>query len=86
MYIPAGQNGLSALEIDMVFTFPLDFTTFPMQTFQTVSFDNAMITLSAFNVTYSVLNSSAYRISLAPLGYAFMVNETVTVTTMSYAG
>jgi hypothetical protein len=53
MYIPAGENGLSALCIDMSFTHDLDFSTFPMATFQNIKFSNAMISLDAFNVTYT---------------------------------
>lgn len=40
-----------------------------------------MLTLDAFNVTYTVVNSTTYRISLTPKGYAFLTNETITVTT-----
>lgn len=64
----------------------MDFTTFPMQTFQSFSFENAMIAIDAFNVTYTVVNSTTYRITLQPKGYAFLTNESITVTTQAYPG
>ena len=38
IYSTPGQSGLSPLYIDLNFTYDLDFTTFPMKTFQTVTF------------------------------------------------
>jgi len=64
----------------------MNFTSFPMQTFQTISFADATLSLSAFNVTYTAVNSTTYTISLLPLGYAFLNNENVTVTTEAYSG
>jgi hypothetical protein len=81
-YQPKGTNGLSALYIDMKFTQPITFAEFPMDTFQTISFANSKYTISMFNVTYTPLSSSTYRITLSPIGFAFLVNETITVTVM----
>jgi hypothetical protein len=36
-----------------------------------------------FNVTYTVLSNMTYRITMMPVGFALIVNETVTVTTIS---
>ena len=82
-YQPAGMNGLSPLYVDMKFTNPLDNTTFPYETFQTITFSNPLLDISQFNVTYTWLSSQNYRITLVPSGFALLVNETVTVTTMA---
>lgn len=81
-YQPKGTNGLSALYIDISFTKPITFTDFPMDTFQTISFANPKYTISMFNVSYSPVSSTTYRITLVPIGFAFLVNETITVTVM----
>lgn len=86
MYVTPGLNGLSPLYIDMTFTHPIDFTTFPMMTFQNIQFENSALTLSAFEVNYTVVDGLTYRISLQPLGYSFMFNESVSVITIAYPG
>lgn len=63
----------------MTFTKPLDFTTFDMTTFQTVSIDG--VDASEYTVAYTQLSNSSYRITLQPNGYIFIYNQTVTVTT-----
>ena len=73
-YQPKGMNGLSALYIDMNFTNAIDFTTFPMSTFQTISFGSSKYSTSMFNITYTPTTSMAYRITLVPIGYAFISN------------
>ena len=81
MYTNPGLDGLSPLIIDMIFSAAIDFTTFPMQTFQTITFENALLSLDAFNVTYTTVDSTTYRITLQPKGYSFLTNESITVTT-----
>lgn len=76
------MNGFSYLYIDMNFSAPLDFSTFPMSSFQTISFDNSSFDLSMFNITYTPMNGNAYRITLQPLGFSLIVNQTIKVTTM----
>jgi hypothetical protein len=77
---PHFANSLSeTLYIDMTFTKPLDFTTFSMTTFQTVSIDG--VAAGEYTVTYTQLSNSSYRITLQPTGYIFLYNQTVTVTT-----
>jgi hypothetical protein len=67
------------LYIDMQFTRDLNFSTFDMTSFQTVSISNQQ--LANYNVAYEVTSTSSYRISLEPKGYVFLYNETVTVLT-----
>lgn len=86
MYVTPGLTGLSPLYIELTFTHPMDFTVFPMQTFQNIQFENSALTLSAFSVNYTVIDSYTYRITLQPLGYSFMFNESVTVITIAYPG
>lgn len=65
----------------MTFTRALDPLTFDNVNFQTLEVSN--YPLSAFNITYEWLNSNTYRIKVKPIGYIFLYNETVTVTTMA---
>jgi hypothetical protein len=68
----------SILYIDMTFTNVLS-PTFDMTTFQTVSIES--VDSAAYTVTYQPLTSSSYRILVEPIGYIFLYNYTVTVTT-----
>ena len=70
----------SILYIDMQFTRDIDFTVLDYQNFQTIGISNQKI--SNFNVGYVITSNSSYRISVEPKGYAFIYNDTVTVTTM----
>lgn len=82
-YQPSGYNGFSYLYIDLNFTYALDFSSFPMTTFQTISFQNSSLDLSMFNITYTPTNGNkGYRITLQPIGYSLIINQTLTVTTM----
>ena len=69
--------------IDMVFSQNMDFTTFDMTTFQTITIDsnNMHYTIDMFNVSYAKRSKSTYRIYLKPAGYVFLYNVTFTVTT-----
>lgn len=62
-----------ALNFDIGFSQPLDFTTFPYQTFQDFNFSSEP-TISAinFDFTYTILNSSAYQIRLVPKDFTFL--------------
>lgn len=83
-YQPSGSNGISNLYIDLNFTHALDFSTFPMTTFQTITFANSSLTLDMFTITYTQTNSNrGYRITLQPIGYSLVINQTITVTTLS---
>lgn len=82
-YQPTGMNGLSPLYVDMKFNQPLDTATFPLETFQTISFANPLYNINQFNVKYTWLSSMTYRITMIPMGFALIVNETVIVTTMA---
>ena len=66
----------------MNFTEEIDFTTFPMATFQSFSFDDTLITLEMFSFEYVVTSNKSYKIIMKPRGYTFLYNVTVTVTTM----
>jgi hypothetical protein len=80
MYFTDNLNKM--IYIDMGFTEDLDFSTFPMETFQTITFSSDLYTLDMFNFVYKEINSSAYRISIEPKGYMFLYNITIDVTTM----
>lgn len=68
----------------MNFTDTLDFSTFPVSTFQAISFQNSSLDVSMFNVTYTPTNGNrGYRITLQPYGYSLLINQTITVTTMA---
>ncbi len=69
-----GSSGLNALYIDLNFTEDVNFADFPMSTFQTISFTNSAYDVSMFNITYTPITLRCYRISLTPLGFAFLVN------------
>jgi len=53
-----------------------------METFQTIVFDDELITLDMFNITYQILTNHSYKIIIKPKGYTFLYNVTVTITTM----
>ena len=65
----------------MTFTKDLNFSSFDMTTFQTISISS--ISSSEYTVTYQQLTSSSYRIFVEPIGYIFLYNDTVLVTTKS---
>ncbi len=69
--------------IDMVFSQTMDFTTFDMTTFQTITVEsnNMHYTIDMFEVTYEKRSASSYRIILKPAGYIFLYNATFTCTT-----
>lgn len=81
MYFPSVTS--DKIYIDMLFTQPLDFTTFDYLAFQniTITSKNIQYTLDMFNVTYTLLTTSSYRITIEPKTYIFLYNATFTVTT-----
>lgn len=82
-FIPSGAAGMSPLTFDLNFTYPLDWDTFVKETFQTISFGGGQYSLSSFNVTFSNVTSRMYRITINPYNYAFIVNQSVTITVVS---
>ena len=81
MYFPNGNSYSEEVYIDMEFNNDLDYNTFDMQSFQTVSI--TQVDTASYNLTYAVLSNSSYRITIALQGYVFIYNETVSVTTKS---
>jgi hypothetical protein len=83
MYFPSIIN--DQIYIDMSYSQDLDFTTFNWLTFQNITITslNIQYTMDMFNVNYSLLSSSSYRITLYPKTYIFLYNATFTVTTES---
>ena len=79
MYFPSSFTEI--LYVDMTFTKDLNFSSFDMTTFQTISISS--ISSSEYTVTYQQLTSSSYRIFVEPIGYIFLYNDTVLVTTKS---
>lgn len=68
--------------IDMAFSQPLDFNTFPYQTWQTFNTSSfPTLTMSCYKLTYSILNDSAYRIQLTTNDFTFLTNETLSMLT-----
>jgi hypothetical protein len=65
----------------MTFSSPINFTSFDYQNFQTISIANNPI--SQFTVTYQITSSSSYRITITPINFVFLYNDTVTVTTIA---
>ena len=72
----------------MQFTEDLDFTTFDYQNFQTINITSKDLayTMDMFNVTYTQISNSCYRITLEPKTYIFLYNATFTVTTKADPG
>lgn len=68
------------LYVDMIFTRNLDFTSFDMTTFQSISIDG--VSSSDYTVSYQQLTDYSYRLKIEPVGYIFLYNQTVTVTTI----
>ena len=81
MYFPSVTNDM--IYIDMTFTQDINFTTFPWQTFQNITITSKDIayTLDMFNITYTLLSTNSYRITIQPKTYIFLYNATFTVTT-----
>lgn len=78
MYFPSAYS--EEIYVDMTFSRNLDMATFDYANFQTIEVSN--YPLSAFTIAYTVLDSRTYRISIKPIGYAFIYNETVKVKTV----
>ena len=68
-----------SLYVDMTFTKDLNYATFDMTTFQTVTIEST--SSSEYTVNYQILSASSYRIIIEPKGYIFLYNKTVTITT-----
>ena len=66
---------------DLNFTFPLNWGTFVMGDFVSFSFGGSIYTQSSFNVTYLQTDLLSYRVSMQPYSYAFIINQSVTITT-----
>ena len=64
----------------MQFTRDLDFATFDMANFQSVSISDQ--NMDSFIITYAQATASSYRITVEPKGYIFLYNSTVSVTTV----
>lgn len=70
------------LNIDLAFSQPVDFSTFPYQnwqTFNTSSFPT--LTMDNYRLTYSIINGSAYRIQITTNDFTFLKNETLSMLT-----
>ena len=78
-YVPDGGQGLSPLMFDLNFSFPLDWSTIDMPTFQSISFGGNLYSLSSFNVSYVNTSTRSYRITFNVPGYAFVINQSVTI-------
>lgn len=52
------------LVIDIGFDHPVDFLTFPYQTFQTITISDPSITLADFTITYQINSDRSYSIFL----------------------
>jgi hypothetical protein len=73
--------------IDLFFSEDMDWNTFPYKTFPILTLDNDMYTIEMFNVTFDMTHGPRqYRIMVAPKGYIFLYNATITCTTMAYPG
>jgi hypothetical protein len=70
------------LNIDLAFSQPIDFTTFPYQNWQTfnISSDSG-VTMNNFQISYSIINDSAYSITLTANDFTFMTNNILTMVT-----
>lgn len=81
MYFPSVTN--DKIHVDMMYSQDIDFTIFPWQTFQniTITSKNIAYTLDMFTVTYSLLNTRSYRITIEPKTYIFLYNATFTIMT-----
>ena len=82
MYFSSALN--EEIYIDFSFTQVLNYSNFDMYTFQNITISATTIeyTMDMFNVTYTNLTASAYRIILKPKTYIFLYNATFTVITM----
>ena len=72
----------------MSFTWKLNYTTFDMTTFQNITIQSGeyAYTLSMFNITYTAVSQSLYRIKIVPKSYIFLYNATFIVTTRDMGG
>ena len=84
MYFPSITN--SELWVDIAFTWKLDYSTFDMTTYQSITIESGeyAYTLDMFNVTYTAVSQSLYRIKIVPKSYIFLYNATFVVTTRDY--
>lgn len=70
------------LNIDMGFSQPLDWGTFPYQNWQTFNTSSyPVLTMSNYHLTYSIINDSAYRIQITTNDFTFLKNESLSMLT-----
>ena len=79
IYFPSSGSYNEQVYIDMVFSKDLDFATFDQAGFQTVTISG--VEQASYALSYSTLTSNSYRITVSLVGYIFLYNETVSVTT-----
>ena len=78
-YIPSGGDGLVPLYFDINFTYPIDWTQFNYSQFESITFAGAVFSTSNMNISYFNISSKAFRISIEPYSYAFIINQSVTL-------
>lgn len=69
--------------MDLTFDYDLNQTSFPLTSFQTISFNSPNVLISMFNVNYAWTSSSSYRITIESISYIYLYNVTITVMTMA---
>ena len=78
-YVPSGGSGLVPLMFNLNFTYAIDWATFDMATFANYAFGGSLYTLDSFNITYTNLSSRAFRVTISPYTYAFIINQSVSI-------
>ncbi len=73
---------LDTIEVDLVFTQPLDFTAFDYMSWQSFNFSSyPKVQMGSFNATYSLTSDRSYKISMKLKDFTFLTEETITVKT-----
>ena len=80
------NNLKEELVCDLIFPQALNWTATDVQNFISISVVDPLITISSFDVTYTVVTPTVMRITLTPKGYIFIYNATFTFTTMPFNG
>lgn len=72
------------LHIDITFNHPIDFSTFPYTTFQSITISDPTITLSDFSISYSITSDRSYQIQLQPISNIFSMSNVTFTTDINY--
>ncbi len=80
------NNLKEELICDLTFQKDLNWNSTDIQNFIAITIVDPLITLTYFDITYTVVSPNIMRITLSPKGYIFIYNASFTFQTVAYNG